>query len=120
MRYAELARTLGVAPGEPAPLAAVRAAVLSLRAGKGMVLDPADPDTYSVGSFFMNPVLDPAAFAGLRQRALDSIGAEPVAWPAESGATKISAAWLIERAGFPRGTRADTPGWRSRASTPWR
>ena len=71
-------------PGQRAPLAAVRAAVLALRAGKGMVLDPADPDTYSAGSFFMNPVLDPAAFAVLRQRALDTVGAEPVAWPAES------------------------------------
>jgi UDP-N-acetylmuramate dehydrogenase len=109
VRYAELARTLGVAPGERAPLAAVRAAVLSLRAGKGMVLDPADPDTYSAGSFFTNPVLDPGAYAALRQRALDTTSAEPVAWPTESG-VKISAAWLIERAGFHRGYQGEHAG----------
>jgi len=110
VRYAELARTLGIAPGGRAPLAAVRAAVLSLRAGKGMVLDPADPDTFSAGSFFTNPVVDPAAYAALRQRALDTTGAAPVAWPAESGASKISAAWLIERSGFHRGYRGEHAG----------
>ena len=56
--YAELARTLGVEPGERAPLADVRDAVLGLRAGKGMVLDAADHDTWSAGSFFTNPVVD--------------------------------------------------------------
>ena len=109
VRYAELARTLGIAPGGRAPLHAVRAAVLSLRAGKGMVLDPSDPDTYSAGSFFTNPVLDQAAYDVLRQQALDTTGAEPVAWPAESG-VKISAAWLIERSGFHRGYRGEHAG----------
>ena len=56
--YAELARTLGVEPGTRAPMADVRRAVLGLRAGKGMVLDPADHDTWSAGSFFTNPVLE--------------------------------------------------------------
>ncbi len=60
--YAELARRLGVEVGERAPLADVRAAVLELRRGKGMVLDPADPDSRSAGSFFTNPVV-PASMA---------------------------------------------------------
>ncbi|GGJ91398.1 UDP-N-acetylenolpyruvoylglucosamine reductase [Pilimelia anulata] len=98
IRYAELAGALGVEPGGRAPLADVRAAVLALRAGKGMVLDPADPDTYSVGSFFMNPVLDAAAHAALAAR-----GDAPRGWPGADGTVKLSAAWLIEHAGFGRG-----------------
>jgi UDP-N-acetylmuramate dehydrogenase len=101
IRYAELARALGVAPGDRVPLRAARAAVLALRAGKGMVLDPADPDTYSVGSFFTNPVLGAAEFDAVRARA-DGLG-EPPAWPAPDDAVKVSAAWLIERAGFDKG-----------------
>lgn len=98
IRYAELARALDVPLGARAPLAEVRAAVLALRAGKGMVLDPEDPDTYSVGSFFTNPVLSAAAFEALSARA----GAPP-AWPGPDGVVKVSAAWLIERAGFTKG-----------------
>jgi UDP-N-acetylmuramate dehydrogenase len=79
--------------------------VLALRAGKGMVLDTTDPDTYSVGSFFTNPVLDPAGYAVLRRRAAD-LG-EPPAWPGQDDTTKTSAAWLIENAGFTRGYRGD-------------
>jgi UDP-N-acetylmuramate dehydrogenase len=101
IRYAELARSLGVAPGDRVPLAAARTAVLALRAGKGMVLDPDDPDTYSAGSFFTNPVLPPDAYAGLTAR-LDGLGPPPV-YPAPDDAVKISAAWLIERAGFGKG-----------------
>src|SRR5262245_3779727 len=63
VRYAELARALGLAEGGRAPLGAVRSAVLDLRRAKGMVLDPDDPDTRSVGSFFLNPVLDRERFA---------------------------------------------------------
>jgi len=100
VRYAELARALGVAVGDRVPLAEARAVVLELRAGKGMVLDPTDPDTYSVGSFFTNPVLDAAAYDALRDRAG---GAEPPAWPGTDGLVKVSAAWLIERAGFGKG-----------------
>ncbi len=99
VRYAELARVLGVPAGERVPLADARAAVLALRAGKGMVLDPADPDTYSVGSFFTNPVLPADDFTRLAQRAGDGLPA----WPAADGTVKTSAAWLIERAGFPKG-----------------
>jgi UDP-N-acetylmuramate dehydrogenase len=100
VRYAELAHALGLAPGGRAPLAVVREAVLGLRAGKGMVLDPADPDTYSAGSFFTNPVLDPAAHQDLVARAGD-LGPVP-SWPAQDR-VKVSAAWLIERAGFGKG-----------------
>ena len=99
LEYAELARTLGVAPGEGAPLAEVREAVLGLRRGKGMVLDPGDPDTVSAGSFFTNPILDPAAFAALEARAPE----RPPRFPETDGRIKTSAAWLIERAGFHRG-----------------
>src|SRR5262249_20273092 len=67
IRYAELAARLGVGVGEQAPLADVRDAVLGLRRGKGMVLDPADPDTASVGSFFTNPVLDHGQLAEIER-----------------------------------------------------
>ncbi|GAA2397264.1 UDP-N-acetylenolpyruvoylglucosamine reductase [Catellatospora methionotrophica] len=98
--HAELARLLGVGENGRVPLADVRAAVLELRRGKGMVLDPGDPDTDSVGSFFTNPVLSAAAYAELSRR-FD--GVEPPAWPGVDGVMKVSAAWLIERAGFERG-----------------
>ncbi len=99
VRYAELGRALGVELGERVPLAAARAAVRALRAGKGMVLDPADPDTYSAGSFFTNPVLPAMEFAALSERA----GPGLPSWPDGDGAVKTSAAWLIEHAGFTRG-----------------
>jgi UDP-N-acetylmuramate dehydrogenase len=105
IRYPELARTLAVDIGARAPLADVREAVLALRRGKGMVLDPGDADTVSAGSFFTNPVLDADAFATLRARAAQRLGpdAPPPAWPDADGHVKTSAAWLIERAGFHRG-----------------
>jgi UDP-N-acetylmuramate dehydrogenase len=104
IRYAELARALGVELGESAPLAAVREAVLELRRGKGMVLDPADPDTVSAGSFFTNPILARDAF-----EALPGPDAPP-AWPQPDGRVKVSAAWLIERAGFHKGYGNGTAG----------
>ena len=67
LRYAELARALDVPVGGSAPLADVREAVLALRRGKGMVIDPADPDSVSAGSFFTNPILEPDAFARCRR-----------------------------------------------------
>ena len=103
--YAELARTLGVAIGERVPMAEVRAAVLGLRRGKGMVLDADDHDTWSAGSFFTNPVVDPAAVPG---------GAPT--WPAEGG-VKVSAAWLIEHAGFSKGYGAELTEGRAGLST---
>ena len=99
IRYAEQARALGIELGERAPLADVRAAVLGLRRRKGMVIDPGDPDSVSAGSFFTNPILDPAAFAELEERA----GEQPPRFRQEDGTVKTSAAWLIERAGFGRG-----------------
>jgi UDP-N-acetylmuramate dehydrogenase len=110
VHFTELARALGIPPGGSAPLLDIRAAVLKLRRAKGMVLDPADPDTYSVGSFFTNPVLDPAAYADLRDRASRLAGVEPPAFPGADGAVKISAAWLIERSGFGRGFDGGHPG----------
>jgi len=102
--YGELARALGVAVGERAPLGAVREAVLGLRRGKGMVVDPDDPDSVSAGSFFTNPILDPVAFAALSERAvLAGVEEQPPSWPEPDGRVKTSAAWLIQHAGFARG-----------------
>jgi UDP-N-acetylmuramate dehydrogenase len=103
--YAELARTLGVQVGEPAPLADVRAAVLGLRRGKGMVLDAGDPDSRSAGSFFTNPIV-PAS------RAVEGCPS----WPAGDGLVKLSAAWLVQSAGFGRGTRDGRVGTSSKHS----
>ncbi len=103
VRYGELARALGVADGVRVPLGEARAAVLALRRGKGMVLDPADPDTRSAGSFFTNPVLDRRQFAEVERRAAArSIPGVPH-FAAGDGLVKIPAAWLIEQAGFGKG-----------------
>ena len=105
IRYAELAARLGIDMGARAPVGEVRDAVLALRRGKGMVLDPADPDTVSAGSFFTNPILRARDFDAFAQRAAEHVGTDvrPPAWPVEPRAVKTSAAWLIERAGFRRG-----------------
>jgi len=105
VRYAELARALGVPEGGRAPLADVRSAVLGLRRGKGMVLDPGDPDTRSVGSFFLNPVLDRGQLAAVERaaRAVAGPGTRVPCYPAGDGQVKVSAAWLIEQAGFRKG-----------------
>jgi UDP-N-acetylmuramate dehydrogenase len=94
VRYTELARVLGVQLGERVKLAEVRDAVIDLRHRKGMVLDQADHDTWSVGSFFTNPILpgDAAAVPDGAPR-----------WPQPDGSVKTSAAWLIEQAGFSKG-----------------
>ena len=92
IRYPELARALGVEPGARVPAAAAREAVLGLRRGKGMVLDAADHDTWSAGSFFTNPVVPEAAAPAAAPR-----------WPVAADRVKVSAAWLIEHAGFRRG-----------------
>ena len=112
IRYGELARALGVAEGGRAPLAAVRSAVLGLRRGKGMVLDPDDPDTRSVGSFFVNPVLDRDHFAAVERAAsaIAGAGVQVPCYPAGDGRVKVPAAWLIERAGFGKGYPATGPG----------
>lgn len=124
VRYADLSRALDLsavsnsaepanpptAPTAPtAPIAAVREAVLALRRAKGMVLDPADPDTASCGSFFTNPVLNAASYAQLAALT----GADVPGFPAPGGRFKVSAGWLIEQAGFGRGFGAG----RARLST---
>ena len=88
--YNELATKLGVEIGDRVTLPELQAAVLELRAGKGMVLDSADHDTWSVGSFFMNPRIASAPDNSPH-------------WPEADGSVKVSAAWLIEQAGFNKG-----------------
>jgi UDP-N-acetylmuramate dehydrogenase len=109
IRYPELQRAVAerfdpaTLRSGAAALEAVRGVVLALRRNKSMVVDPADPHSRSAGSFFLNPVLDPQAFAKFQAAAQD-VGAVPPVFPAEGG-TKVPAAWLVEHAGFPRGTR---------------
>lgn len=116
IRYAELARRLDVSVGDRVPARDVRAAVLELRAGKGMVLDADDHDTWSAGSFFTNPILTdeqaadlpadaprfPVADTGARTNIADA--------PRQvEGLVKTSAAWLIDHAGFGKGFAVDVP-----------
>ncbi|AQW52599.1 UDP-N-acetylmuramate dehydrogenase [Streptomyces violaceusniger] len=105
VRYAETARVLGVEVGDRVPAAVARQTVLGLRAGKGMVLDPEDHDTWSAGSFFTNPVLTEDAYAAFLARVADRLGPDtaPPAFPAGDGLIKTSAAWLIDKAGFTKG-----------------
>lgn len=110
LRYAELRDAVArqtsleaVAPAQAVKL--VRETVLALRRGKSMVLDPSDPNTRSVGSFFTNPVLAPPAFARLEERWRNAgHGTAIPTFPADGG-VKVPAAWLVERAGFPKGYR---------------
>ncbi|GIT80738.1 UDP-N-acetylenolpyruvoylglucosamine reductase [Leifsonia sp. LS1] len=119
--YAQLADALGVPLGSRVPIAELRRAVLSLRSSKGMVLDPADPDSVSAGSFFTNPIVsesfarslpasaprwpvtppEPDAVIGLRPGGVHPLDIPPLAdGPYD---VKLSAAWLIENAGIRRG-----------------
>ncbi|WP_065960796.1 UDP-N-acetylmuramate dehydrogenase [Curtobacterium sp. UCD-KPL2560] len=106
VRYAQLAGSLGVDLGTPVAPETIRETVLRLRGAKGMVLDDADPDTWSAGSFFTNPIVS-AAFA-------ETLPAEAPRWPA-GDQVKLSAAWLIEHAGVHRGYAV--PGSRAAVST---
>jgi UDP-N-acetylmuramate dehydrogenase len=102
LRYRELAGALRAEQGSRADPLAVRDAVLRLRASKGMVLDDDDHDTWSVGSFFTNPVVTAAEFDRLRA-GVD----EPVPnYPAPDG-VKLAAGWLVEHAGFGKGYPGD-------------
>jgi len=93
--YAELAKKLGIEVGEKAPVAATRAAVLELRAAKGMLLNPSDRDSWSAGSFFTNPIVSKEVAAKLPEGAPQ--------WPTPDGNIKTSAAWLIEHSGVHKG-----------------
>ncbi len=110
VKYSELAAELGVEMGERAGVGDVRSAVLKIRARKGMVLNPGDPDSRSAGSFFTNPVLDAGQFARV---AAAAAGAVP-RFDAGDGKVKVPAAWLIEHVGFGKGYGA--PG-RARVSS---
>jgi UDP-N-acetylmuramate dehydrogenase len=110
LRYGELAKALGAEPDSRVPVASVRDAVLSLRASKGMVLDAADHDTWSVGSFFTNPVVSAADF----ERLTNSVDGPVPNYPAPDG-VKLAAGWLVERAGFGKGYPGD--GAAARLST---
>ena len=126
--YPQLASALGAKLGDRLPLADVRRAVLALRAGKGMLLDPADPDSVSAGSFFTNPIVSATFARGLPADAprwpvepvesaplisdLESYRPEqlPARPRAEDDRVKLSAAWLIEQAGITRGFRLPGSG----------
>lgn len=131
LRFGELARRLGVDADEAAageirrPAADVRQAVLELRAGKGMVLDAGDHDTWSAGSFFTNPIVTgeearDAVVVAVRKKCGDAEAESMPLYPVKGGGAgtgagaaadagagepqfKFSAAWLIERAGFAKG-----------------
>ncbi|OCB37701.1 UDP-N-acetylenolpyruvoylglucosamine reductase [Mycobacterium malmoense] len=111
LRYGELAAALEVGGGERADPRAVRRAVLALRGRKGMVLDPADHDTWSVGSFFTNPVVHPDVY----ERLAAAVEGPVPHYPAPDG-VKLAAGWLVERAGFAKGYPFD-PAARCRLST---
>jgi UDP-N-acetylmuramate dehydrogenase len=120
IRYRELAGALGTDEGTRLPTAQVREQVLALRRRKGMVLDPADHDTWSAGSFFTNPIVSAARLPEVLARIAERVGDVPVPqYPVDPGperttetddpasglpgAVKLSAGWLIERAGFAKG-----------------
>ena len=126
--YAQLASTLGVELGDRVALRAVRETVLALRASKGMVLDPADPDSVSCGSFFTNPIVGENFARTLPEQAprwanapepapvAVPLGEEPAVPPAQTDfRVKLSAAWLIEKAGIGRGF--SLPGSRAAISS---
>ena len=110
IRYAELARQLGVEVGDRAPMTAVRETVLRIRASKGMVLDSRDHDTWSAGSFFTNPILTTEQAEHLPEDAPrfpvtdhSQVVLGTKAAPVIEGLVKTSAAWLIDHAGFSKG-----------------
>jgi UDP-N-acetylmuramate dehydrogenase len=114
VKYAELSRHFAEKGVASPTLPETRKAVIEVRKRKSMVLDPADPNARSVGSFFMNPVIADAEFDSLAAR-LVAGGIVPSAadvphYPGGAGRVKLSAAWLIERAGFHRGYQKGPAG----------
>ena len=113
VRYAELEQRLradGVAP-ERAPLDRVRATVLTLRRAKSMLLDPNDENGRSCGSFFVNPIVPLERADAVARLASE---AKMPRFPQPDGRVKLAAGWLIERAGFTKGTRRGTVGLSSK------
>jgi len=108
--YADIAREIGTASP---PLSTVRETVIRVRRSKSMVLDPGDPNARSCGSFFLNPIVDARELAAIDARAA---GLAMPRWPQPDGRVKLSAAWLIERAGFTRGQAAGPVGLSTRHS----
>ena len=98
VKYPDLVRRFE-GRGAPPTLMEVREAVREIRASKGMLIVEGDPDCRSAGSFFKNPILPEADYAGLQSRAQETVPR----YPAGTGMVKTSAAWLIERAGFKKG-----------------
>ena len=110
-RYPELAKAVAadgpiseLGPGQPV-LGRVRKTVMRLRRSKGMVVDHADSESRSAGSFFMNPVVSPEKFAEIQKRWIAEKNTDAIPYYQSTGGVKIPAAWLVEHAGFPRGTR---------------
>ncbi|MGH9516276.1 MAG: UDP-N-acetylmuramate dehydrogenase, partial [Terriglobales bacterium] len=101
LRYADMQKYFADR-SEPPTLAEVREAVLKIRASKGMLITPGDPDSRSAGSFFKNPVLTTARFDDLLRRAGERNLQVP-SYPALSQQKKVSAAWLVENSGFTKG-----------------
>ena len=129
--YGQLASALGVQLGDRVPIGRLRDTVLDLRASKGMVLDPSDPDTNSAGSFFTNPIVtenfarslpDSAPRWPLAEDLPDRViplqeyaGVGPIPGAEPIRTVKLSAAWLIENSGVRKGFRL--PGSRAAISS---
>ncbi len=108
LHYADLQKHFAGRDGNPT-LAEVREAVLAIRASKGMVISPGDPDNHSAGSFFKNPVLSAEQYAQLEQKA-SARGLNVPSYPALSQQSKVSAAWLVENSGFHKGYQKGAVG----------
>ena len=123
LRFGQLTQN----PGERRPVADVREEVLKLRRGKGMVLDPDDHDTWSAGSFFTNPIVEPQLADSIQEAVRAARGDEDAdrmprhavadTTASGEGKEKLSAAWLIERAGFAKGYPGQQSGARATLST---
>jgi UDP-N-acetylmuramate dehydrogenase len=111
LRYADVERHLAQRGVHAPSLADVRESVLAIRRTKSMVIDPADPNRRSCGSFFTNPIVERQAFAEVERRVAD---ATMPRWSQPDGRVKLSAAWLIEHAGFRRGQREGPVGLSTR------
>ena len=123
LRFGQLTQN----PGERRPVAEVREDVLKLRRGKGMVLDPEDHDTWSAGSFFTNPIVEPELADSIQEAVRAARGDEdadrmprhvvPASGTTSGKMEKLSAAWLIERAGFAKGYPGEESGAKATLST---